>query len=237
MNDKSLTRLKKLQRYLILITIVFPALSVLVFVTAQWPQYWKWIATEDTPMTTLQVAIMYTIALVSWANAGLQHLRFNSAKSFRWLVLGCSFFWLALDDRFAIHERIRDKFLAPHHVAIPFLPIAAGDFVLLFYMAVGLLTLKWLLPIFQETKTIRNRFLAGIAVSVLVITVDAYDIHRLDINAERLEQTVEEVFELIAQTLFLQGAIIAWFKSISQSEYYANADGIKDTDLTNTENF
>jgi hypothetical protein len=237
MNDQSLTRLNKLQRQLILITIIFPALSVLVFVAAQWPQYWKWIATEDTPMTTLQVAIMYTIALVAWANAGLQHLRFNAAKSSRWLVLGCSFFWLALDDRFAIHERIRDSFLAPRHVAIPFLPIAAGDFVLLFYMAVGLLTLKWLLPIFRETKTIRNRFLAGIAVSALVITVDAYDIHRLDINAERLEQTVEEVFELIAQTLFLQGAIIAWFKSISQSEYYTNADGIKATDLTNTEKF
>jgi hypothetical protein len=229
MNDKSLTRLSKLQRYLILITIIFPTLSVIIFVAAQWPQYWKWIATEDTPMTTLQVAVMYTIALVSWANAGLQHLRFNAAKSSRWLVLGCSFFWLALDDRFAIHERIRDSFLAPRHVAIPFLPIAAGDFVLLFYMAVGLLILKWLLPIFQETKTIRNRFLAGIAVSVLVVTVDAYDIHRLDINAERLEQTVEEVFELIAQTLFLQGAIIAWFKSI--------ADGIKAIDLTNLEKF
>jgi uncharacterized protein with PQ loop repeat len=228
MNDKSLTRLKKLQQYLMLITIILPALSVLVFVAAQWPQYWKWIATEDTPMTTLQVAVMYTIALVSWANAGLQHLRFNAAKSSRWLVLGCSFFWLALDDRFAIHERIRDSFLAPRHVAIPFLPIAAGDFVLLFYMAVGLLTLKWLLPIFQETKVIRNRFLAGIAVSVLVIVVDAYDIHRLDINAERLEQTVEEVFELIAQTLFLQGAIIAWFKSI--------ADGIKATDFISAEN-
>jgi hypothetical protein len=223
-HDKSLTRLNKLQQYIMLITIVFPALSLMVFVAAQWPQYWKWIATEDTPMTTLQVAVMYTIALVSWANAGLQHLRFNAAKSSRWLVLGCSFFWLALDDRFAIHERIRDSFLAPRHVAIPFLPIAAGDFVLLFYMAVGLLTLKWLLPIFQETKVIRNRFLAGIAVSVLVIIVDAYDIHRLDINAERLEQTVEEVFELIAQTLFLQGAIIAWFKSI--------ADGIKFTNLT-----
>jgi hypothetical protein len=227
MNDNSLTRLNKLQRYLILITIIFPAISVLVFIAAQWPQYWKWIATEDTPMTTLQVAVMYTIALVSWANAGLQHLRFNSAKTSRWLVLGCSFFWFALDDRFAIHERIRDSFLAPRNVSISFLPIAAGDFVLLFYMVIGLLVLKWLLPIFRETKAIRNRFLAGIAVAALVIVVDAYDIHRLDINAERLEQTVEEVFELIAQTLFLQGAIIAWFKSIS--------DGIKPMDLANTQ--
>jgi hypothetical protein len=223
MNDNSLVRLYKLQRSLLLITTIFPALSVLVFVAAQWPQYWKWIATEDTPMTTLQITMMYSISIVSWANAGLNYLRFNTAKSSRWLVLGCSFFWLALDDRFAIHERIRDSVLAPRNVVIPFLPIAAGDFVLLFYMAVGLLSLKWLLPIFRETKTIRNRFLAGVTVAALVIVVDAYDIHRLDINAERLEQTVEEVFELIAQTLFLQGAVTAWFKSI--------ADGMKDGDL------
>jgi uncharacterized protein with PQ loop repeat len=223
MNDNFLGRLHKLQRNIILITIIFPALSVVIFVAAQWPQYWKWIATEDTPMTTLQVAVMYTIALVCWSIAGLNHLRFNAARSIRWLVLGSSFFWFALDDRFAIHERIRDSFLAPKGVVIPFLPIAPGDFILPFYMAVGLLTLKWLLPIFQENKTIRNRFLAGIAVSALVITVDAYDIHRLDMNAERLEQTVEEVGELIAQTLFLQGSIFAWFKLI--------ADGAKVTEL------
>ena len=237
MYDNSLARLKKIQRYIILITIIFPALSVIIFVAAQWPQYWKWIATEDTPMTTLQVAVMYTIALVSWANAGLHYLRSplvqaklsNTAKSSRWLVFGLSFFWFALDDRFAIHERIRDSFLAPRHVAIPFLPIAAGDFVLLFYMAIGLFSLKWLLPIFRETKAIRNRFVAGVVVAALLIIVDAYDIHRLDISIERLEQTVEEVFELVAQTLFLQGAIIAWFKSI--------ADGIKATDLVNIEKF
>ncbi len=222
MNTPVLTRLYQLQRYLLIATTIFPALAVLLMIVLRWPSYWKWIATEDTPMTTLQVAIMYTIALFCWSIASLYHLRFNAAKSLRWLVLGGAFFWLALDDRFAIHERIRDKILAPMHVSIPFLPIAAGDVVLLVYMAVGLLTLKWLWPIFQENKAIKRRFLAGVAVAALTVTVDAYDIHRLDINAERLEQTVEEVFELIAQILFLQGAILALFKAI--------ADGVKASD-------
>jgi hypothetical protein len=39
-------------------------------------------------------------------------------------------------------------------------------------------------------------------------------VHRLDMSAERFEQTVEEIFELIAQILFLQGTILALFKSI-----------------------
>jgi hypothetical protein len=219
MNDNFLSRLNKLQRYLIIATMIIPALSVMFFLGAQWPQYWQWIATEDTPMTTLQVAIMYTMALCCWAIASLHYLRFNGAKNVRWLVLGSSFFWLALDDRFAIHERIRDKILAPRHISIPFLPMAAGDIILPLYMIIGLLLLKWLLPIFQENKTVRNRFLAGIFVAAFAVTIDAYDIHRLDIHAERLEQTAEEIFELIAQILFLQGAIFAWFKAL--------ADGVK----------
>jgi hypothetical protein len=214
MNDNVSIRLHQLQRYLIVATIIFPALAVLLFIVVPWPSYWTWIATEDTPMTTLQVVVMYTIALFCWAIASLHHLRFNAGKSLRWLVLGGGFFWAALDDRFAIHERIRDKILAPRQVSIPFLPIAAGDFILLFYMAVGLLMLKWLWPIFQENKAVKRRFLAGVAVAALTVTVDAYDIHRLDMNAERFEQTVEEIFELIAQILFLQGTILALFKSL-----------------------
>jgi hypothetical protein len=222
MNDNVSTRLQQLQRYLIVATIIFPALVVFLLIVVRWPSYWKWIATEDTPMTTLQVAVMYTIALFCWAIASLHHLRFNGGKSLRWLVLGGGFFWLALDDRFAIHERIRDKLLAPRHVSIPFLPIAAGDVVLLLYMAVGFLLLKWLWPIFQENKAIKRRFLAGVAVAALTVTVDAYDVHRLDMSAERFEQTVEEIFELIAQILFLQGTILALFKSLG--------DGFKEDD-------
>jgi hypothetical protein len=217
MTDHLLPRLKKVQRYIIIATIMFPTFAVLIFLGAQWPQYWKWIATEDTPMTTLQVAIMYTIALVAWAIASLHYLRLNTAKSSRWLVFGCGFFWLALDDRFAIHERIRDSFLAPRQISIPFLPIAAGDIVLLVYMAVGLLLFKWLLPIFRESQAIRNRFIAGICVAVVMVVVDAYDIHRQDISIERLEQTIEEIFELISQTLFLQAVLLAWFKTLAES--------------------
>jgi hypothetical protein len=217
MIDHLLPRLKKLQRYTIIATIVFPALAVLIFLAAQWPQYWQWIATEDTPMTTLQVTVMYTIAIVAWAIAGLHYLRVNTTKSLRWSVFGCGFFWLALDDRFAIHERIRDKILAPRNVSIPFLPVAAGDIILPIYMIVGLLLLKWLLPIFRESKTVRNRFIAGVVIAALMVVVDAYDIHRQSMNIERLEQTIEEILELIAQILFLQATLLAWFKTLAES--------------------
>jgi hypothetical protein len=161
---------------------------------------------------------MYTTALVCWACAGWQYLDFNAARSSQWFVLGTGFLWLALDDRFAIHERVRDGFLAPRHIAIPFLPIAAGDFILLLYMLMGLLILRWAMPIFAEHPALRKKFLAGAIVAVSAVFLDAYNIEQLDLQAQRLEQTIEEILELIAQVLFLQGAIVGWFKYLTQKK-------------------
>jgi hypothetical protein len=208
-------RLKRLRRGILWATTIVPALSVLILILVRFPEYWKWIASEDTPMTTLEVAVMYTTALVCWACAGWQYLDFNSVKSSRWFVLGAGFLWLALDDRFAIHERVRDGFLAPRHIALPFLPIAAGDFILLLYMLMGLLLLRWVMPILAEHSELRKKFLAGVIVAAAAVILDAYNIEQLDIQAQRLEQTIEEILELIAQVFFLQGAIVGWLKYLN----------------------
>jgi hypothetical protein len=216
MHRTFIERLKRLRRDLIWATTVVPALSVLILILVRFPEYWKWIASEDTPMTTLEVAVMYTTALVCWACAGWQYLDFNSKKSARWFVLGMGFLWSALDDRFAIHERVRDGFLAPRQIAIPFLPVAAGDFILLLYMVMGLLLLRWVMPILAEHPALRKKFLAGVGVAAAAVILDAYNIEQLDLQAQRFEQTIEEILELTAQVFFLQGAIVGWFKYLSQ---------------------
>lgn len=204
-----------LQRALLLATSLIPATLVAVFLIGRWPEYWKWIASEDTPMTSLEVGVLYTTALACWGSAATSHLRGLYADRGRWLFLGAGFFWLCLDDRFAIHERIRDGFLAPRGIAIPFLPIAPGDFILLVYMVIGLASLIWLLPLWRAQRQARSHFLAGVGVAVLAVLMDAYDIHGLSLGLQRLEQTVEECLELIAQVLFLQGVLLAWLYAIT----------------------
>ena len=214
MNESFLGRLDKVQRVALLISSLLPAVLVAVFIAGRWPEYWKWIASEDTPMTSLEVAVMYTTALACWLDGAFHYLRSGEGMVRRYLALGAGFLWLAMDDRFALHERVRDQFLAPHNVAIPFLPMGPGDFIVLLYMLAGLALLPWLWPLFAGKRRAIRHFAAGVAVAAVAVLMDAYDIHRLSMDAQRLEQTLEECLELCAQVLFLQGVLIAWLDDV-----------------------
>ena len=213
MNTPS-ARLAQITRWLLWASTLLPLALVAVFIVGRWPEYWKWIAAEDTPMTSLEVTVMYTTALVCWGAAATAALRDHLGDVRRWLYLGSGFLWLCLDDRFALHERIRDRILIPHDVRIPLLPVGPGDFILLIYMAIGLASLRWLLPLWQAHRGARRRFIAGVAVAAFAILLDAYDIHDTSLAFQRFEQTLEECLELIAQVLFLQGVLVAWLETI-----------------------
>ena len=213
MNTPS-TRLAQITRWLLWASTLLPLALVAVFIVGRWPEYWKWIAAEDTPMTSLEVTVMYTTALVCWGAAATAALRDHLGDVRRWLYLGSGFLWLCLDDRFALHERIRDRILIPHDVRIPLLPVGPGDFILLIYMAIGLASLRWLLLLWQAHRGARRRFIAGVAVAAFAILLDAYDIHDTSLAFQRFEQTLEECLELIAQMLFLQGVLVAWLETI-----------------------
>lgn len=215
MNEISIERLDIIERYLLLVIFILPVTMVAILIMARWPEYWVWIARENTPMTSLEVTVMYTTALCCWASAATNYIQLDNRNTSRWLVMGIGFLFLTMDDRFAIHERIRDGFLVPLDISIPLLPVGVGDFILLIYMIVGLIMLKWMLPILSN-KRARNRFLAGVVVAVLAVIFDAYDVHRLSVSAQRLEQTIEEILELIAQIFFLQGVIMSWFVNLKK---------------------
>lgn len=213
----------RLRRYLLLASSLLPAVLTAIFIVGRWPEYWKWIASEDTPMTSLEVTVMYRCTLAAWGAAATHYLRAAADLAKRWLVLGAGFLFLCMDDRFAIHERIRDHVLIPHDVAIPFLPIGPGDFILLIYMLIGLALLPWLLPLWRQHQRACRHFIAGICVAALAVIMDAYDIHRLSLDWQRFEQTVEECLELTAQVLFLQGILLAWLDDVLSGAQPASA--------------
>lgn len=194
---------------------LLPAGFVVFLLLARWPEYWKWINFEDTPMTSLQVSVMYTSALVACA-AG-SHAWLEARKEcVDWWLLAVAFLYFAMDDRFAIHERIRDNILAPHGIRIPFLPwVGPGDFILLIYAVVGLLMLPRLLRVFRGNHAATVRFLTAVGVAGVAVLLDSIELKRLPVEWQRLEQTVEECLELTAQVLLLQSFIVAWFSRLS----------------------
>lgn len=207
-NDFS-ARVQRVQQAIIWISFILPAALVVVFIAGRWPEYWKWIASEDTPMTSLEVAIMYTTVLACWLAAAFHYLRGDASLVRRWMVLGAGFLWLTMDDRFAIHERLRDKILAPLDISIPFLPMGPGDFIVPLYMVAGLALLPWLKPLFAGKRRAMLHFGLGVAVAAVAVLMDTADFRQFTVKELRLEQSIEECLELLAQILFLQGIIVA----------------------------
>lgn len=203
---------------------MLPAAFVLLLMVVQWPDYWRWINVEMTPMTSLEVAVMLTIGLVAFS-AGA-HAWIRDESEYRdWRLIAAGFFYFALDDRFAIHERIRDKILIPHDIRLPFMPwVGPGDFILLIYAAIGIALLPRFLRLFRGKNKASRRLLAGVWVSAGAVMMDSVELKLLAEDAQRLEQTLEECLELTAQILFLHAVIIAWFSQLARSEMQSPAN-------------
>ncbi|WP_305785688.1 hypothetical protein [Symbioplanes lichenis] len=170
----------------------------LVLGAARWPRWWLEIAPEQTAMTWLQSVVLVLVAagcaLAAAARTGMGR---------GWLLLGAGFAALAVDERFAVHERVRDQLLAPADVTVPFLPwVAPGDFLMLAYAVAGLLVLPRVARCFRDDRGARIALLTGIACALVAVGTDSIDPATWTLAQERVQQSLEECFELAADLCF-----------------------------------
>lgn len=163
---------------------------------ARWPSWWAWVAPEQTPMTWLQSVVLVLAAAGALLLAAvLSAARVPGARI--WLLLAVGLCGLAFDERFAVHERIRDGFLAPRGVRAPFLPwVGPGDFLLLGVALVGLLVLPFVWRALAGDRAARAAFAVGVGLALVAVAADSLDPARWSVAAERWEQSLEEVVEL-----------------------------------------
>lgn len=181
------------------------AVPALLF-AAQYPQWWVWIAQEQVPMTWFQsvtLVVAGAVALIAWficrASGRLPRAGFA--------LLALGFAALAFDERFAIHERIRDGVLAPRGIRLPLLTwIAPGDFLLLLLALVGLALLPIILRVFRRDRWSLTLFALAVLLSLVTVGMDSVDPETWSVQAERVQQTLEECIELWAGLSFL-GAV------------------------------
>ena len=190
------------------LVVALAALAVLApaaLAAAQYPRYWEWIALELTPMTWLQTVLLVLSAATSAVIAviGKVHGWSRALRIPHWL-LAAGFAYLALDDRFAIHERIRDRILAPRDISIPGLSfLAPGDFQVLLMGIAGLIVLPFVLRALRRDRLALWLFVLGVVCSVTSIGMDAIDPATMPVDVERLEQTLEECVELLAAAFYV----------------------------------
>ncbi len=176
---------------------------------AKWPRYWEYIASEQTPMTWLQSVVLVVAACASGLVASLVAPSSPERKGGRpWWLLCVGFAALALDERFALHERVRDGYLAPRDVSLPLLPwVAPGDFLVLLIGLAGLALLPQVWRAVRDDRWSRTVLLVGVALAGAAVGLDSVDPSTWSVEVERVQQSLEEVLEL-ASGLALLGAVL-----------------------------
>ncbi len=169
---------------------------------ARYPSWWAWIAPEQTPMTWLQSVVLVVTAVGALLASHVvppQHPAASGGRSAArtWLLLALGLAALAADERFALHERVRDSLLAPRDVRLPFLPwVGPGDFLLIGVAIVGLALLPRVWRLVRPDPAAAAALLLGVVLAALAVAADSVDPATWSLAAERVEQSAEEVVEL-----------------------------------------
>lgn len=189
----------------VLIGFLWPAL-VLVSVVATWlarPDWWTWIAPEASLARDINTAMLLAtsgLAAVLWWRHSTDRVVFG--------LLAVGFLGLAIDERLAIHERLRDRVLAPRGVTLPFIPWGEpGDIVLVVVAIAGLAVLRFVLRSIAGDGRALPWFVAGVALAVTAVALDTLPIETYQLRNEIYFQSGEEAIELAAAACFLSAML------------------------------
>ncbi len=159
---------------------------------AGWPEWWLYINYERSPLTWFSSVQLLLLAATAAAVAVVMRVPREGATETRgparwWLALALAMVFLALDERFQFHERLREGVFKPHGIGTELPGIAAGDFVLVFYAAAGLFVATKLWRCFSGDHLARAYFGAALALALLATVFDAGDWGPLTLQEARRE--------------------------------------------------
>lgn len=180
----------------------------ILLTAAGWPRWWHHIIPEYAALAWFESLLLAVTALLAFAGAGLAYIN-RDGSVLRWGLLGAAFLCLTIDERFAIHERLRDAVLAPRGIRLPiFFWTADGDFILLLLLIAGLAALPWFLALFRTRRAARRFFLAGLTLAAAAVLMDSLDFHAMSVDLLRREQYLEELFETAGMLCFLSAVFL-----------------------------
>ncbi len=220
--------IRRSRRVVIATAVVAAALVPLLLLAAGWPNWWNLIAKEQTPMTWVQSVILVLTSAAALLVGMLTRMSRHSTgwhptgsaqptertplgwvAARLWWFVAAGFLAMALDERFAIHERVRDRILAPRDIHLPFLPwVGPGDFLMLLVALCGLVVFPLLYRALGPDPAARRSLVLGLVLAVIAVGADSIDPAGMSIEMERLEQTAEECLEYGAALGFLVAVVL-----------------------------
>lgn len=204
-----MSRLKLFERVIILSNVVISILFVSLLIIGKYPKWWEGVIFERSPMTWFESILLFSCLLLSVGCLLFSVLKEYNSKTKLWALMVIGFGYLTLDERFAIHERLRDGFLGPKGIKLPiFFWTSAGDFILLVFLVIGLLLLPKVLKLFKQRKTSLICFITGICFSAIAILMDSYNFEEMSVQVLRIEQFVEELLETTGMLFFVNSLFL-----------------------------
>ncbi len=169
--------------------------------------YWSYIIYEKSPMGYYEALLLFFCFLIALLNFIVSH-RYEEKWNLSWIILTLGFLYLTLDEKFAIHETIREEYFKPNNLTLEFLFwVEKGDYVLMFVFLVGLCAMPIL---YKEIKKYRKSmilFLLALIFTAGAVFTDSIDLKGIDFSLQKFIQYMEEVFETTGMLLFLNSFV------------------------------
>lgn len=209
---------RKVEIFSAVLTFLLTYLFVALLFFAKWPNWWEWTVPEQSPMTWMQSLLLFLNVLAASALGILCYLQNEKSKMYWWLLLSFGFLYLMLDERFAIHERIRDVYLAPQNIKIPlFFWTAAGDFLLILYIIIALAFIYPYFKLFRVRKAALYWLISGFFVAIITVCIDSFSFKTYSRLMQNVQQFSEELLEIYVMNSFFISLLLLLSFSIQQA--------------------
>ena len=221
----------KQQKKLMVWALVAPTflVPVLLMVWGHYTQQVPWRRTfglvghEGDAITWLSSAQLLLTGLAAYGNYALiklSDLRTDRRTPYRWVWIFflVGFVYLACDEAFMFHERIRRHILRPNRLFTDLPLVESGNVVLLFYLLVGMAMLYFFFRVLKSNRHSVRLFIAAVAVIAPVVVIDAIDPAFLErtVVMKEVRNMLEEIFENLAEVLFLLSFLVILFERFEQ---------------------
>lgn len=180
-----------------------------ICIVSAWPEYWKHINYEESHLTwfsSIQLIFISLTCFSIWFHKFIQ--KQSKVSQFLWLSLGGGFFFFSLDEKFQIHERLREGVFKVHEIGTNISGVGKGDFLHLIFAAIGLVFSYFVVKEMKGKNGSLWFFLCAVVISLISVVSDATMDIPVQSSAEivqefRAHQFTEEILETIAEALFL----------------------------------
>lgn len=198
-------RLQKLVRTLLFLIPMINIGWLLASVALSWPDWWLLINYEQSPLTWFSSIQLFSIALTCGT---LYILESRQSLTYFWALLTAAFLFFSFDERFQIHEKLRDHVFKPNDIGTNIPGVGAGDFLFLVIGAVGLVFSFFLIKNLKPNRSFLIPFFLALITSLIATLFDAQPINPMEIRGARIHQFWEEILETIGQMFFFVSFLV-----------------------------